>query len=210
MQPTLACLLVFCLGAPAAFAGEGAPEHPEPGMAQMFHGKLTELDRSARAFTIETPMGPERFTLIEGGTVLGAGEEVGLEALAVGQRLAVEAVQDETDVRQARSVQIVDPRELAGQLEDEPAVGVADTVTVVAVDAEAKRLNVQTVQGPRTYETSDATRIRRGRDEIPLEDLASGERVVVSGDEASPGRWVARSVTVVSGPAAPGRSPEER
>jgi hypothetical protein len=91
----------------------------------------------------------------------------------------------------------------AGQLGGGAAVDVADTVTVVAVDAEAKRLDVQTAHGPRTYETSDATRIERGGDRIELEELESGERVVVSAEQTGPERWLARSVTVVSGPAAP-------
>jgi hypothetical protein len=190
--------LALLLAASPAWAQEGAPEHPEPGVALMHHGKLSDVDRATRTFTIETPQGPERFTLIEGGTVLRGGEQASFEALAVGQQLAVEAIQDETDRQQARTIQIVDPHELRGQLEDEPAFDVADTVTIDFVDAEADRLRVQSPEGPLVYEVTDATRIQRGRDRIALDELAPGERVVVSADEVSPGRFAARSVTVVS------------
>jgi hypothetical protein len=196
-------LALLLAAAAPAWAQQGAPEHPEPGVALMHHGRLTDVDRAARTFTIETPQGPEQFTLIEGGTVLARGRQASLDVLAVGQQLAVEAIQDETDRQLARSVQIVDPNELEGQLEDRPAVGVADTVTIVSVDAEAGRLRVETRDGPLVYEVGDATRIQRGRERIALEDLASGERVVVSADETSPGRWTARSVVVVSGAPAP-------
>ena len=99
-------LLVAFVLSQAAFA-QGAPEHPEPGHQLMYDGKLTDIDRGARSFTVETPSGPETFTLIEGGTVLGAGAETGFQALAVGQQVAVEAIQNETNQRLVRSVQIV-------------------------------------------------------------------------------------------------------
>jgi hypothetical protein len=195
--------LVLAAASPA-WAQEGAPEHPEPAVSLMHHGKLTDLERASRTFTIETPQGPERFTLIEGGTVLQGGRQASFDALAVGQQLAVEAIQDdETDQQEARSVQIVDPNELRGQLEDEPAVDVADTVTVDFVDDEADQLRVQTAQGPLVYEITEATRIQRGRERIELDELAPGERVVVSADEKSPGRFAAHSIVVVSEGAAP-------
>jgi hypothetical protein len=194
--------LLLAASAPA-FAGEGAPEHPEPGVALMHHGQVTELDRATRTFTIETRQGPERFTLIEGGTVLEGGRQADFDALAVGQQLAVEAIQDETDRQQARSIQIVEANELEGQLEDRPAFDAADTVTVASVDTEADRLRVESAEGPLVYEVTGETRIQRGRERIELGQLTPGERVVVSADETSPGRFTARSIIVVSEAAAP-------
>jgi hypothetical protein len=185
------------------WAQEGAPEHPEPSVALMHHGKVTSVGRAARSFTIETPQGPETFTLVEGGTVLARGSQADFDALAVGQQVAVEAIQDETDRQQARTVQIVEPNELEGQLQDRPAFDAADTVTIDFVDTDAERLRVQTAQGPLVYEITDATRIQRGRERIELDQLAPGERVVVSADETTPGRFTARSVVVVSEAEAP-------
>jgi hypothetical protein len=196
-------LALLLVASTPAWAQEGAPEHPEPGVSLMYHGKVTDIDRAARTFTIETPQGPERFTLIEGGTVLQGGKQASFSALAVGQELAVEAIQDETDRQQARSIQIVDPNERQGQLEERPAFASADTATVDFVDAEADRLRVQTAHGPLVYEITAATRIQRGRERIELDELAPGERVVISADETSPGRNTARSVVVVSETPAP-------
>jgi hypothetical protein len=100
-------LALLLLAAPV-LAQEGAPERPEPAAALMRHGELTAIDRAARTFTIDTPQGPERFTLIEGGTVLEGGQEASFDALTVGQTLAVEAIQDETNRQLARSIQIVE------------------------------------------------------------------------------------------------------
>jgi hypothetical protein len=199
--------LIFALllaASAAARADEGAPVHPEAGMTQRHHGELVDVDHSQRAFTVETPKGPERFTLIEGGTVLVGGREAAFDELQVGQQVAVEGMQDDADRQRARSVQVVDPNELEGQLEDEPAFDVADTATVTSVDPEADLFEVKTQQGlPRVYRITDETRIQRGRDRIVLRELASGDRVAVTADETSPGRWTARSVIVVSTEAAP-------
>lgn len=198
----LLVVLLLAVAAPG-WAQEGAPVHPEPGMALMQHGELTSVDRASRTFTIETPMGPEQFTLIEGGTVLQGGRQASFDALAVGQQLAVEAIQGETDRQEARSIQIVDANELEGQLEDRPAFDAADTVTIDSVDVEAERLRVQSAEGPLVYEITDETRIQRGRERIELGQLSAGERVVVTADETAPGRFRARSVVVVSEAAAP-------
>jgi hypothetical protein len=189
--------LLFAAASPV-WAQEGAPEQPEPGVALMRHGELTALDRAARTFTIDTPQGPEEFTLIEGGTVLEGGRQVDFDALAVGQQLAVEAIQDETDRQLARTIQIVDAKELRGQLEDRPAFDLAETVTVDFVDGEGARLRVRSAEGPLVYEIGDATRIQRARERTEPDELAPGERVVVSADEKTRGRFVARSIVVVS------------
>jgi hypothetical protein len=197
--------LAFILAAASpAWAQEGAPEHPEPGATLLHHGELTAIDRGQRTVTIDTPQGPERFTLIEGGTVLEGGRQADFDALAVGQQVAIDAIQDETNRQQARSIQILDGNELRGQLEDRPAVDVADTATVDFVDDEGDQLRVQTAQGPLVYAITDRTRIQRGREEIDLDELERGERVAVSADETSPGRFTARSIVVVSEAAAPG------
>ena len=193
--------LLFALllaAASPAWAQQGAPEHPEPGIALMHHGEVTALDRATRTLTIDTPQGPEDFTLIEGGTVLVGGRQADFAALAVGQQVAVEAIQDETDRQLARTIQIVDEKERSGQLEDRAAFDLADTVTVDFVDDDADRLRVQGARGPLVYEITDATRIERGGERIELDELAPGERIVVSADEVSPGRLEARSVVVVS------------
>lgn len=193
--------LLFALllaAASPAWAQQGAPEHPEPGIALMHHGEVTALDRATRTLTIDTPQGPEDFTLIEGGTVLAGGRQADFAALAVGQQVAVEAIQDETDRQLARTIQIVDEKERSGRLEDRPAFELADTVTVDFVDDDADRLRVQGARGPLVYEITDATRIERDGERIELDELASGERIVVSADEVSPGRLAARSVVVVS------------
>jgi hypothetical protein len=177
MRLFLAALLAA--SAPA-WAGEGAPEHPEPGVSEMHHGELTALDREARTFTIDTPQGPERFTLIEGGTVLEGGRQADFDALAVGQQVAVEAIPDETDRQLARTIQIVDSDELRGPLDDRPAFDLGEAVTIDFVDAEADRLRVQSAQGPLVYEITDETRIERGGEVIELDALEPGERIVVS------------------------------
>ena len=109
-------IALFCLAVSlsAPSFAQGAPEHPEPGQALIVHGEITALDLETRSFTLDTPEGPERFTLIEGGQVLGAGAETGFASLAVGQQVAVEVIQDETDRHLARSVQIVNSEASAG------------------------------------------------------------------------------------------------
>jgi hypothetical protein len=109
MQARFTCfVLLLALAAAPAFA-QGEPEVPEPGSQLLHQGRVTDVDAAERAFTVETRTGPETFTLAEGGRVLGEGAEKGFDALAVGQQVTVEAIQDETDRWLARSVQIVNP-----------------------------------------------------------------------------------------------------
>lgn len=49
---SLAVLLVALVASQIAL---GEPEPPWTGMQVMYHGKLTDVDRATRSFTIETP-----------------------------------------------------------------------------------------------------------------------------------------------------------
>src|SRR5262245_27531931 len=114
MRTTLTAFLVAFALSPLAFAAAlaGPPElTPAPPEAPpMVHqGRLTHIDQAERSFIIETAVGPEEFTLVEGGRVIGNGVETGFESLAVGQEVAVAAIQDDTDRWLAQTVEIVDP-----------------------------------------------------------------------------------------------------
>jgi uncharacterized protein YndB with AHSA1/START domain len=162
----------------------------------------TRLDHSAKTFTIETRTGPESFTLWQGAEVTGPDARKSFDALAVGEFVAVRSIQDENERWLARSVQVVNPNELEGQLADAPAFDEADTVTVTSVDRANRILHVQTVGGPRSYQLTEQSRVLRGGEAVALDALKKDERVVVSADETSPGRFTAQTVTVVSqGPA---------
>ena len=82
---------------------------------------------------------------------------------------------------------------LVEQAEGYPAVGEADTVTVV--DVEARTLSVDTRQGPQTYRIREDTRIVSEGDALALSDLEPGQRVVVTA--GTDGR-VATEVVVVA------------
>jgi len=208
MKPkTTGLLLALALALAAASASAQATE---VGRQNLHHGKITGIDHSAKTFTIETRTGPEHFTLWQGGEVLGDEERLGFDALQVGQSVAVRSIQDENERWLARSVEIIDPHEVAGQLEDAPAFDAADTVTVTSVDAEGGRLQVQTDDGPRVYRVTEGTRVLRNGDEVELDALRANERVVVSAHETSPGNFTAQTVTVVSQGSVPSdRAPGE-
>lgn len=179
-------LVALALAAPAALA--------EAGRESLHRGEVTAIDRVARTFHIETATGPERFTLGPEAEVSVAGEPRSFDVLAVGQSVAVRAGPGAL----ARSVEVVNPNELEGQLEDLPAFDVADTATLTAVDAEQRLLRVQTDDGPRSYQVAEDAHIRRGGDDVALASLRPNDRVVVTAHETSPGRFTAQAVTVVS------------
>ncbi len=186
----------------ALAAAPGFAQATDVGRENLHHGKITVIDHAAKSFTIETRTGPEQFTLWQGAQVTGADERKSFDALAVGETVAVRSIQDENQRWLARSVQVVDSNELAGQLEAYPAVDVADTVTVRSLDTVAGELHVATADGPRVYQVSEESRVVRGGNDAAIGSLRADERVVVSAEETAPGRYLAKVVTVVSqGPA---------
>lgn len=195
--PTTISACVFVLSALLA-AAPAAGQAVDAGRQNLHHGEITAIDHSAKTFTIETRTGPETFTLWQGAQVTGADERKSFDVLAVGEYVAVRSIQDENERWLARSVQVVNPHEIEGQLEEYPAFDTADTVTITAVDAEVGTLHVQTAEGPRVYHITEESRIRRNGDDVAFATLRAKERVVVSAVETSPGRFTAKSVIVVS------------
>jgi len=199
-------LALLCLAltlAPAAFAAE-TPEARVPRDSLLYVGQLTDVDRVHRAFTIETAAGPETFLCLEDAVVIGAGIELGFEALAVGQRVAVEAIQDGSS-QLALTVEIVGPDGIAAPL-DVPRPAAALTIT--AVDVDGGRLHVKSLGGPLFYHVTTDTRIERDGVPIGLADLSIGERVVIAADETRPGSWTARSVSVLVPEPTPADAPD--
>lgn len=86
-------------------------------------------------------------------------------------------------------------------------LGVADTAKVTAVDLPAKRIELETADGTRTYAVEAETRIVRGEDEIALDAIDVGDRVILEahdemGDATK--RLIAdRIVVVVEGASSP-------
>jgi hypothetical protein len=197
-----------------ASAAPAMAEATDVGRQNLHHGEITAIDHGEKSFTIETRTGPEQFTLWSGAQILGPEERTSFDSLAVGEYVAVRSMQDDAERWLARSIEVIDPNELEGQLEDYPAFDVADTVTFRALDSEGDTLLVETSEGPRSYLVSDETRVVRGGKDAPVTSLRAEERVVVSAEETRPGQFTAKTITVVRGaPAAPDRverAPEAR
>jgi hypothetical protein len=190
----------------ASSLGSAAPataQATDLGHQNLHHGEITAIDRGEKSFTIETRTGPERFTLWPDAQILGSQERTSFDALAVGEYVAVRSMQDDAERWLARSVEVIDPNEIEGQLEDYPAFDSVDTVTFRSLEADSNTLRVDTSQGPRSYLDSDETRVVRGGKDAPVTSLRAQERVVVSAEETSPGQFTAKTVTVVSGGPAP-------
>jgi hypothetical protein len=89
----------------------------------------------------------------------------------------------------------------------EKAVDRADTVTVLAVKPDTRRVTVETSHGPVSYLVDAHTVVRSGAKTIPFTDLQPGDRIAVTLDtepEVQPppaGRLrVAREIEVVVNP----------
>lgn len=189
-----------------ALAGPAASQATDVGRQNLHHGTLQDIDYSAKTFTVDTRTGPETFTLWTGAEITGGDERKTFDQLAVGEYVAVRSMQDDTDRWLVRSIQVIDPNELEGQLRSWEAYDTADTVTIV--DTTANTLQVETVDGPRVYQLGEDTRIVRGGDDVEAASLKPQERVVVTANETAPGQFTAKIVTVVSAGPAPVDRPE--
>lgn len=192
----IACCFAFALVAAAAQAQTDA------ATPRQHHGQVLGVDPAEGRLVVETATGEQAFTITDRTRFADSTRRIEAVDVAVGSTVVVQSVPDETDRWLVDFVQIIDPKELAAgsvvsDLSRHPAFAVADTVTIVGFDASRSELSVQTLDGPRTFQVTDQTRIRSGKNTLAPSELQAGQRVAISATKGQDAP-IARHISVVA------------